>query len=304
MNKASRILISTSLLFVGLFGMGSPASEADSSSKLRRYYFYAQSESWPPLQKLKNCLHYEVCGTHSVSHAGGEGNARLHIRFNLSPSELNSVLNACPFSEWRDVNIQIFDESQSPSRPIEIPDWIPPANEEEFEWKREILHLSGELGIRIRTQLRQIQNYADADDSELLLDLLREIFRGHLRGYSLGTREMGETVGAVIEHQKKEIWINPPVLQEGACNIVRVVRHELEHAFQVERAAQCSRQMRSLDLQNHRDRELSAYLNDAFAISNYCEDERTVARQTQEAVWQFLSYLSPVSEEATGERLN
>jgi len=222
------------------------------------------------LIQAKNCVDYTMCGKTSTSLALSYPENRFHTYVSMdSTEELQLTLNSCHFRR-HGLNVTIFNTTTH--QMIPYTDYFP-----NFMDYRTLLP---EVFLRNLTPAEKKNKY-EKITALIKTNRQQEALEQAILEYGLPThgfrfqstrRNMG-SAAAIIHHEEKMIEFVPFT---DACELIADVRHELEHAKQIERVAECKNRGKSHNLSDHIARERSAYLNDIANITQYCPDPKAV----------------------------
>lgn len=246
------------------FLLGSVFAQAHDLTKV---HFTAISERLQDLQPLENCLQYLFCAR---SHSKIVYNSKefvLSVELSLGAKAISEVIVACHLGQQK-ARISIVDEQGQDlskilrSRSRTLNSFIP-----------DILVVTPEQSLRLKNSMSKIGFLINSFQYKAAIDEAAADLQADLNGYRIKYVPEGTFQGAVTDHGIREVQISRAMMQKlHPCELVRILRHEVEHIHQISYVNTCNLSGAKVELSDHNHRELSAHLNDELNLGNYCED--------------------------------
>jgi hypothetical protein len=232
------------------------------------YQYSISSPDGTKLALVKNCVDYSACLLPNLILNPQAG--RSHLRVQLPTDQ--DAKNFFRFCDFRHQNTEVllFNESTRKESRSTDADVAPLLDQFATLPNLYVPSLSAEEKVRLASTVTALIR------ANKQLEAIQHIVRTlHLDTYSYrfeSTPSLGTV--AITTHETKLIRIGSYYFSDP-CQLTRVIRHELEHVSQMKRANQCKSAGLPNRLDDHMERERSAYLNDIANASRYCGNPAT-----------------------------
>lgn len=244
------------------------------------YRYSISSPDGTKLSQAKNCVDYAACTRPALSLNPPAG--RSHVRLDLpGDHEAKNLLRSCDFRR-QETLVTLMKEKNGKFARSTDRDVAPVADRFASLPNLYLPALSPAEQAALAATLNSFVR------AGRLLDAIRHAVRT-LRMNTLGYRFAVDPKLvwiAVTTHDDRLIRLAPQHFSDP-CQLIKVIRHELEHATQMERVRQCEAVGLPNSLSEHLERERSAYLNDIANARRYCGDAGTVRRIVDNAWYQM-----------------
>jgi hypothetical protein len=230
------------------------------------YTVKVSSKNLEDLQDYRNCVQFEFCSVNTTKFSKDGNKYVMDISSMITPAQLTQVINNCPLAKFN-ADIQFSNElGMVVSAPSPASD-----NFQSYYSNRKIQYLNENATDTLKANIGNFNERMHAAKFKETLQAVVDLSEMDLGGYELVYDPSNTFAGAVTHHDRKEIVFGSEFFHnlEG-CQLIRIIRHEVEHVHQNERLEACAAQHTPSELADHNQRELSAHLNDALNIKNYC----------------------------------
>ncbi len=290
------LLILSSLILVpkSLFAQGLPKSDFRKFNPFAQVYtIEVRAPLLEGLQEIRNCIQYEVCSTPHSQYEFSVNEVKLQIRTELTPIEYQKILMNCPLRLYSG-----FVRFSDPRGNNLIP--FQPFNGSAFAYRdrRQPLRLSETANALLKKNYSDMNQLLKAGKSDALLDQIVKLTGLQTHGYRLGIDENEQLKGAITFAESRQVKFGRSMFKDThLCDVIRVVRHELEHIHQNQFHQACHRSGSVAQLENHDEREMSAHLNDILNLDSYCEDSVWVRSSKAEFRERALKYAKRIQKQ-------
>jgi hypothetical protein len=223
------------------------------------------SKNLEDLQEFRNCVQYEFCSV-NTSNFSKIGDLFVLKTGKFSARQLSQMVNHCPIGDFK-AKVEFKDETGN----LVVTPASTGANFDAYYAKRAVQYLNATSVSSIRANAGTINQLIGEHRNEEALASDVDHAGLDTLGYKVIYDPSSNFAGAVTTHETKEIRFGKATFQGlEACQLTRILRHEIDHVHQIAMAKACETQGAPSELNDHVQRELSAHLNDALNVGKYC----------------------------------
>jgi hypothetical protein len=235
-------------------------------AKADLYRFSIFSADRSDLSAAINCLDYVACS--ETDHSINFDASRSHAWVELASDQLATQLAMRCFKEHARVQYIVRNDHTG----VDLTFWVknshwnqflitPPPRIKNIDVK--------ELTSFEKDKLHEtVSRYIEQKKFSAILPLVVKALEFETHGYRLWVDPTLKGY-AITEHDTKSIRFSHDFFSEP-CDIIRAIRHELEHATQWTHATACKTLAKKSSLLEHLHRERLAHLNDIRNLDRYC----------------------------------